>query len=126
MFYDDSRFPIVVIKLDEAETLDAILTLLTAYFDAGKRLCMVVDGTRGMKPTLDAPQRKKAAEFMRTEKARMQQHMYGVCTASRSQIVRGVITAVQWLSPLPIPGHVCGTLAAGIAWAEARVKESAA
>ena len=48
-------------------------------------------------------QKRRAADYRRLVK--------GVSTVSASRVIRGIITAIEWLNPLPFPHEIKGTVA---------------
>lgn len=115
---DLSMFPIVVINLDACATVQSVLNIVEQHLSAGIPFVAIADGSRGVKLPLGAADRRVAGEFLREEKERMRAVCLGFCTVSSSPIVRGVITALNWISPMPVPHTVFATRAEAITWAQ--------
>ena len=69
-------------------------------------------------------QRKMQAEWLKANEHTIQQCSLGMAFVIRSPIVRGVMTAVLWLSRLPVPHKVTATVADAKTWAEQRLAEA--
>ena len=60
--------------------------------------------------------RKKAADFMSVERGRSERLCKGAVQVAQSALVRGAITAIQWVTPPPYPHAVVASWPEAIAW----------
>jgi hypothetical protein len=126
MLLDESQFPIVFLNLDEGESMAALLDGIEEAMKRGKYVVIIADGTRGMKASIGAVERKAAATFIKTRGDVMKLSVAGLATVSTSTIVRGVITALRWVAPLPVPDGVFATRERAVEWAQQKLAEHAA
>jgi len=68
-----------------------------------------------------AMQRKMQADWIASHRPELEQYCAGTVFVISSPLVRGALTAILWLQPLPSPHIVVGTLPAALDWARARV-----
>lgn len=67
--------------------------------------------------------RKRQAEWLKQHEARLAELTIATVFVIPSSFVRGVLTAILWLQPLPMPHHVCSTLEEALEWSEMRLAE---
>ena len=60
--------------------------------------------------------RRKAADFISAEGTRSARLCKGAVQVTQSALVRGAITAIQWVTPPPYPHTVVGTWPEALAW----------
>ncbi len=112
---DLEAFPLIVSRFperwDESE--------LQTYFDA---FVAVHDREKPFVHMSKAGMRKKAADFMVTERARSARLCRGSVQVASSTLLRGAITAIQWITPPPYPHAVVGTWDEAVAWVMERAK----
>jgi hypothetical protein len=94
--------------------LDEYEALLTAARDRGYKLVELLDISRAA--PLTAKQRRTQADWNSAHEALMQQALLGVCFVASSVVMRGVITAVLWLKPMPVPHAVCAEIDQAVQW----------
>jgi hypothetical protein len=125
MLLDDTATPILILNLDEGETIEQILAALRDVFGRDGRYVLLADATRGIKAKLNALERRAATDFIQRERAAMRRSLVGLATIHDSAAVRGVITAVRWVAPMPVPDAVFGKMADGMAWARKQLDKQA-
>ncbi len=115
---DTSLFPLVVSRFPSTWTEDD----LTAYFAAFVALhareqpfLHLSDISRAENMS-KAGMRKKAADFMSVERGRSERLCKGAVQVAQSALVRGAITAIQWVTPPPYPHAVVASWPEAIAW----------
>lgn len=97
---DESRFPLVVMTI-QGELLDEDYEEMFSRFDQlnrlGKRYVMVTD-IRGVTKVADAKRRKWIAERMKSMEETYGHLSAGSVMIIESALVRGSLTALQWLT----------------------------
>jgi hypothetical protein len=88
----------------------------------GKRWAVIIDATRWLRS--NANQRKLHADWMKRHEQMMRQRTAGVAFAIDNAFVRGGLTAVLWLAPLPCPHTIVRNLAEALSWVELQLGES--
>jgi len=120
--YDDSAFPLVLVRPARIVTDDqnaAFLAALARPLLRRERYAMVVDATRLDAGT--APQRRKLADWIREHRALGRLYVLGTGVVMPSPVVRGALTAVLWLQPATAPVSVTSTMAEAERWAVERL-----
>ena len=79
----------------------------------GPKVC-VIDLTHAT--TATARQRQLQAAWIRKNEAALARDFAAAAIVANNAIVRGTVTAIFWLRPLPFPTHVASTLASAEAW----------
>jgi len=87
----------------------------------GKRWGVIIDATRWLRS--NASQRKMHADWMKKHEQMMRQRTAGVAFAIENAFVRGGLTAVLWLAPLPCPHTIAKDLAEALTWVEQQLGE---
>lgn len=84
--------------------------------DLGRRTvhCVLHDSQTAM--GLSAAQRRRMAEHLATHKDAIAQWTSGVAIVTPSAIVRGMITAVNWITGTPCPQRTFSTVAEARTW----------
>ena len=82
-------------------------------------LAQVHDATRWSRST--ARQRQMQAEWIEKNRRFMEQHGAGLAFVITSALVRGGLTAVLWLSGMPLPYKVFGEMDRAQAWCQSQV-----
>ncbi|NUP13162.1 MAG: STAS/SEC14 domain-containing protein [Polyangiaceae bacterium] len=68
-----------------------------------------------------AVQRKLQADWLTQHRSELARYCVGNAFVITSPLVRGVLTAILWLQPLPVPYVVCSSLEAARKWARDRL-----
>jgi hypothetical protein len=119
---DGSRAPLIVVRFVGTVDDDAFERYLAEYaavFDAKQRYAVVLDAMEAGVPT--ARQRARQAAWMGEHDATLRRLCVGGAFAIRSGLVRGALTAILWLQPLPFPYAVVGSVPEAELWARARL-----
>ena len=123
---DDYRFPLVVTTFEGTATdaeFDAYLAETTQRTVSRKtRNVVIVDATHAARPT--ALQRKKQAEWLAEHRATLAQFNLGTVFVISNPLIRGGLTAIFWIAPMPSPTTVVATYAQAEAWAFERLREA--
>jgi hypothetical protein len=114
-------WPIVVIDCPEQRVQDSALhdallhleSLLQDAQAAREKVFVISDLTR-MREVTPASQRKYTAEWMKRSSALLQDACVGGAHVTPSAMLRGIITAVFWLSPPPTPQIFVATRAEAV------------
>lgn len=108
------------------EQYEAHLAEMDAIVERNKRRIgswvVINDTTRWMKS--NANQRKMHAAWMSRHEDMMRARTAGVAFVIDNAIVRGGLTAVLWLAPLPCPHCIVKTMAEAKRWAQQRLEET--
>jgi hypothetical protein len=120
---DESRFPLIVVTFvgsqDEAE-FSAYLEGMTAFAERRLRAVTVFDATRAG-PT-PATQRARQGAWLKKYRSIIQEYSCGSVFVIRSPLVRGALTAILWIAPIPGAHTVVGTLEEAERWAVERLR----
>lgn len=119
--FDQREFPLVVVRFAPNVTddgLGAYLARLTANLDRaereGRMMGLLFDATRsGM---LNATQRRRQADWTRDYFIRSRRWCVGFAFVIHSKVIRGLLEAILWLSPLPSPHVVVSSEEEARAW----------
>jgi hypothetical protein len=101
-------------KLTDA-LVDTLLSELTEHLMRGEPYVLLFDLSTTAVP--NAFQRRKLAEHMATHDATIRNLVRGLAIVAPNPLVRGMVTAMFWIVPPPVPSHMCGSHAEAIAWA---------
>jgi hypothetical protein len=71
-------------------------------------LCEATAGSAG--------QRKLQASWIRDHKQVLARDFVATAIVTDSAVIRGTVTAIFWVQPLPMPTHVAATVDAAMAW----------
>ena len=101
---DDSQFPLVVTEWPEGAVtdpeLEEWLAASVALWERGPQLALHV----GMRATgLTSVQRKRMGEFSKLHARRLAEVVIATAIVSDSPLVRGIVTAINWVAPPPFP-----------------------
>jgi hypothetical protein len=118
---DESQLPVIRVihhgVTSDEEFIHYLETMRRSMFatTAGQRL-LVMDATHA--GTTSATQRRLQAEWMNFHADRLKELTVGVAFIIPSSMVRGFLTAILWIQPLPCPHEVCGTLEQALNWGD--------
>lgn len=99
--------------------LDAMLADMRRS-DATSRI--IIQDSR-FAPGLDAQQRRMKADWIKEHEDLLRQRAMAIVFVYSSTLLRGMMTAILWLSPLPMPHFVCPTLEDALDVCEQILKE---
>jgi hypothetical protein len=119
---DDRRWPLLIVTFDglanDAE-FDQYLDKLAVYANRGDTWCTIFDATRSV--GAPASHRRKMALWIKRYESALARHSAGAAFVIRSSLVRGVLTAIFWIQPLPHAHAVVSTLEEAEEWAKNRL-----
>jgi hypothetical protein len=84
-----------------------------------ERYAIVVDASRS--GVIDSAQRKLQAEWMLQHERELRLFCAGIAFVITNPLVRGALTAITWLSPLPMPSIVVDRRESAISWCRQRL-----
>ncbi len=116
---DDALLRITFVGAVNDHEFDAYLGAYRAFLERGTRYVVLLDASNATVPT--PPQRRLQAEFIRIDKPRLAVQCLGGAFVIQSAVVRGGLTAILWLQPLPFDYVLVKTLAEGEAWCRDRL-----
>ncbi len=113
---DESAFPLVRIAFVGVPTdaqFDEYLAFLSKNLDrcakTGRKCAILFDASRAGLVT--ASVRQKQAHWMRTHEERSARFCVGYAFVIQSALIRGALTAILWLAPMPAAHHVAASVA---------------
>jgi hypothetical protein len=115
--FDTSQWPLVVftaVGALEDHELDAHFKEYLALLRRNKPYVIFMDTTQMTSTT--AMFRKRYAEFFKTNETVLKHLCKGGALVITSGIVRGTLTAVLWLTPMPFPHKIVATKEEALAW----------
>lgn len=123
---DQNFLPLIVIRYD-GPTSDAdfeayleTLRLSMSEPKAGPRV-LLQDATLAYPIT--PKQRKRQADWMKEHAAQIARLTLGCAFVIPSSLMRGVLTAIFWIQPLPCPHEISGTIPEALAWCSEKLNE---
>ena len=120
---DSSDMPIVRITFDGAVSDDEFRAYLDAYdaiVDEGKPYVAVFDARTAAAPP--ARQRRMMAKWLNDRGPAVRRVCHGGAFAITSRVIRGALTAILWLAPLPFEHTVVGTIEEAEDWVARRLR----
>lgn len=121
--YDESRFPLVLVRPRGRATdadLDALLVALKRPLLRREKYLEIFDGTHTDPGT--STQRRRIAEWMRAHTSLISTYSVDTAVVVPSPLVRGALTAIFWIQPMPCPHTVVSTMAEAERWAEEKLR----
>lgn len=100
-------------KVTDAE-FEAYLAEYLEVLNRGQHYGCIFDASRAGVPS--ALQRRLQADWQRRHERRLKQLCVGGAFVIRSAPIRGALTAILWLQPLPFPHSVVSTPLAALEW----------
>lgn len=122
---DTSRAPLLFVRFDggvDDDAFRAYLGQLTAWLDRGERYAIVLDARTATPPP--AAQRRMQADMMKSEHTRLNKLCVGGAFVIPSPLVRGALTAILWIQPLPWEHTVVADVETAEAWARNRLQRA--
>jgi hypothetical protein len=119
---DESRRPIVTVRFVGAVSdgeFDEYLAAMERMLERRQKTLTILDARESARtpPT----QRRKQAEWLKAQTSMLQAYSCGSAFVITSPLVRGVLTAILWVQPLPVPHTVVGSITDAEAWARKRL-----
>lgn len=128
--YDDSRFPLVTVTFEGASTdgdWDRLLSSLerTTHqaFSSGRRVVFVFDTRRGH--VISASQRRRMGTWMLENDASSRATVAAFAFVIPSAIIRGTLTAILWIAPMPAPHRIFAEVGDAMVYAREQLAEAA-
>lgn len=117
--FDETRFPIVVVTFAGTATdaeFHAYLAAMSRMIRKKQVTATILDASEaGSTP---AVQRRLQAEWLKINAELLRVYSAGTAFVITSPLVRGALTAILWVQPMPSPHTVVGTLGQAEAWAK--------
>lgn len=124
---DDSRWPLVTARFEGTATdaeFDAYLARMGELITRGKVMCLILDArAAGSTPAI---QRRKQADWMKRYERELRTQSAGTAFVITSAIVRGALTAILWVQPIPNEHTVVATIEEAERWALAQLAKRGA
>lgn len=112
---DDRRWPLVHIKSPQSDVnVESFFALIDVCLKK-KTMFGAVHDIRGL-PPLNALQRKKFSDYISSKPALLKAYIAALGVVVNSGIERGIVTAVLWVSPVPFPVRVFGSMEEAEVW----------
>ena len=114
---DDSEWPLVRVRFGDSISdpgWDEYLETLSRFPDRREKYVTITDARRAATP--NASQRRRVSELIEREKERTVRWNVANAVIFTSPLLRGVITAIEWASPSPVPMKSFATPEEGRAW----------
>lgn len=89
---------------------------------ANQRYGIVIDGTNS--DGFTATQRSANANWFATRAPQLRRLCVGAAFSIRSPLVRGTLTAIMWLAPIPMPHTILPTASEAEAWVKKRLVDA--
>ncbi|MBO6935427.1 MAG: hypothetical protein JJ863_10650 [Deltaproteobacteria bacterium] len=122
---DDSEWPLVRVTFGESigdAEWAAYLDRMSTYPDRRERYVTLTDARSGATP--NATQRKRASELIERERERTVRWNVANATVFTSPLIRGVLTAIEWAAPSPVPMKSFATPELAREWLAERYREA--
>ena len=121
-----SDWPIVLTTvdgdLDERELVPYFAEFQSRVLARAQLFSSIVDATR-ITSAPSARVRKLVADWEIEHGAVGEKYNVGVAIVTTSALVRGAMTAIQWISPPRVPTTYEATVPAAISWAESHLRQ---
>ena len=127
LIFDESAWPLVYVRYPsnglKDEGLEVFLERVMSYLRRRDRFACLID-CRGMTMAHTANQRRRIAEWLaEPELQRLSPHAIAMAVLFRSALIRGALTAVNWIKPPPAPVKAFGSVAESAPWLRQRFTE---
>lgn len=125
--YSTSLFPLVIMTCPSRFEAAEVKSVLERYnrdvFESRRKFAVVID-TMNVSELPTALVRRTITDWMKTSEDLGARYMQGMALASSSAIVRGAMTAVNWVVPPRVPMVYEASLEAAVTWAIAKLDET--
>ena len=127
LIFDEGAWPLVYVRypsngLDDAG-LEVFLERIISYLRRREKFACLID-CRGMTMAHTANQRRRIADWLaEPELERLAPHASAIAVLFRSALIRGALTAVNWIRPPPAPVKAFGSVADAAPWLRERFEE---
>jgi hypothetical protein len=120
----DVHAPVYVVTFSGSvsdQAFENYLAQLTRLLASSGARALVFDARTGT--PAPASQRQRQAQWIREHQAEVRRNTAGIAFVLSSAIMRGALTAIMWLAPLPCPHHITPNFEQGMRWARERLAE---
>lgn len=115
--YDDSRSPLIIFTwrgtISDAD-VESFTEKMIATLARQQRFAVLVDTRDSDRPT--PKQRQRLAKWANDHASASKQFNVGVSFVIDKAIIRGALTAILWLAPMPMAHSVCAKFDDAEAW----------
>lgn len=122
---DDSRYPLLFVTFHGLPSEDEFERYLVRIdeirIQRGGVTATIMDATRSRGAT--PKQRRRQAEWLKSNFAVLERTSAGTAFVIDSAIVRGVLTAILWVQPMPGPYTIVATVGEAERWAIANLSQ---
>ena len=127
LIFEESAWPLVYVRYPSNglndQGLEVFLERVMSYLRRRDRFACLID-CRGMTIAHTANQRRRIAEWLaEPELQRLSPHAIAIAVLFRSALIRGALTAVNWIKPPPAPVKAVGSVADSAPWLRQRFEE---
>jgi len=120
--FDDTRFPLVVVTFNgtatDAEFSDYLARMSELVSRKQKNVTVFDARSSGVVPAI---QRKRQADWIAANRQGLKEYSCGSAFVISSAVVRGALTAILWLQPIPVSHIVLGSVEEAERWAMQRL-----
>jgi hypothetical protein len=119
---DDSRYPLVRVTFEghvADHVFDRYLETMSRLLQRRMKNAIVFDARLAKSPT--PMQRSKQAAWLKANRETIQRYSCGSAFVIASAVIRGALTAILWVAPIPGAHVVVATLPEAEAWAIGRL-----
>lgn len=120
--FDDGAFPMVQVIFEGSvsdEEFEVYLNQLQSCLTRGLPYAVLLDATRAAR--YSASQRRMQAQWQDANRETLRSHCRGVAFVITNRAVRGILTAILWLSPMPMPHQVVSNRKEALTWLQERL-----
>jgi hypothetical protein len=127
LIFDESAWPLAYVRypsngLDD-EGLEVFIERVMSYLRRRDKFACLID-CRGMTMAHTANQRRRLTNwFAEPELQRLSPHAIAMAVLFRSALIRGALTAVNWIKPPPAPVKAFSSVAESAPWLRQRLTE---
>jgi hypothetical protein len=121
--FDYERSPLVTITWPAGwgpADLQGFIDDMTTMVRREQRIAVINDIRNTRAPT--AAERKLIASAVSESEMYLRKYVLGWADVSSSALIRGIVTAIQWMNPSVYPHSIHGTMLEGESWCLARLR----
>lgn len=122
---DERAWPLVIVVWPEQpltdQALDTFLELTRRQSARGPHVALhLTDGSSG----LSSSHRQRIAQFMQDNAALLREGVLAGAIVVKNPIIRGMVTAIKWLTPPPFPQRLFAKRTDAEAWLDATLERA--
>lgn len=125
--YSTEQFPLVIFSCPRELFADEVRDALRRYerevLSQDRKFALIVD-TTAVEVLPSALVRRTITEWMQPAEALGEKTIVSMAVATSSALIRGAMTAIQWVVPAKVPMTFEPTLAASATWSLSRLAEN--